>query len=141
MLCETARERLCILSDGERLDNWRQAAAARRHCLTCADCRAYRRQLHQLRQTTRHLPVSLPGGMRERVLSQLPGSTLTTTTSTTTRQQEMTMRKLLALTAGAILAVAVTGTITAQILQHGSASFTVSDSDGHVWNIHNSYRG
>ena len=71
MLCETAREQLNTLSDGERLENTRVKFAVWRHCLHCTDCQNYRRQLRRLRQTASRLPANLPDALRQRVLSRL----------------------------------------------------------------------
>lgn len=118
MLCETAREHLSTLSDGERLNDWRQLVLTRQHCLTCPACRTYRRQLKQISRTARHLPVSLPTGLRERVLSQLPRAntvtpqTYTTAHTTNARRRELAMFKRLTAITGAVLVAAVAATLT-----------------------------
>ena len=76
MLCETAREQLNTLSDGERLETVQQKILLWRHCARCPACRAARRQLKQMRQTARHLPALLPASLCGRILSQLPAEIL-----------------------------------------------------------------
>ncbi len=120
MLCETAREHLHILNDGERLNNQRQYALTQQHCLTCPACRTHRRQLRQISQAARRLPAPLPAGLRECVLSQLPpadmqpSQTYTTTHTTNVRRRELAMLKRLTAITGAVLVAAVTATLTAQ---------------------------
>ncbi len=120
MLCETAREHLSALSDGERLNDRRQVVLTRQHCMTCRACRTYRRQLRQISQTARRLPMPLPAGLRGRVLSQLPPAnaltpqTYTSAHTLNARRRELAMFKRLTAITGAVLVAAVAATLTAQ---------------------------
>ena len=147
MQCETVREQLSILSDGERLENRRTKTAVWRHCLHCPSCRAYRHQLRMLQQTARHLPSALPDALRVRVLSQLPDTApglssqrLTRTTTKTFDTKEITMKKRWITAACATLALAVTGTLAAQKMRQPTES-GFSNSDGYIWRCFSSFRG
>lgn len=73
MRCESVREDLNTLSDGERLADWRRYLAVGKHSLGCARCRAEWRRLKQLRQLSRYLPAPPPpADIRARVMTALP---------------------------------------------------------------------
>ena len=146
MLCENAREHLQAWSDGERLKGWRQEIAVLSHCLRCASCRAYRRQLRRLRQVTRRLPSGLSASLEPGLLALLTGQMPDMYPAEDAHlpqlslTKEMKMRKRLTAATCATLVIALTGALTAQMLHHKTAAL-IEDHNRHQWHITSDYLG
>ena len=123
MLCETVREQLHTLSDGERLENRSGQIAVLAHCVHCSQCRAFRRQLKLLRQTALNLPNTraISASLGHRIFAQLPFPSenpaavhLTQPHSKQITIREKEMKKRIVFATAALVIPVVAGTLAAQ---------------------------
>ncbi len=123
MQCETVREQLHLLSDGERLEKGKSKFVTGLHCVRCSQCRAFRQQLRLLRQTTRQLPntLAIPVSLQHRIFTELSltdekpvinYSSPSHSKKITPREKEM--KKRIAFATAALVIPVVAGTLFAQ---------------------------